>query len=355
MGHRTRPKETWTPGPSWIRSLRRGLLAFFDRHRRDLPWRRTRDPYRVWVSEIMLQQTRVDTVTPFYERWLERFPTVEALARAEPDDVLHVWQGLGYYTRARNLQRAAQSVYAERNGRLPRSAEELRKLPGIGAYSAGAIASIAFGQREPAIDGNATRVYARLFDLEAATPVTLLARVRPLVPRDRPGEFNQAVMELGSTICKPKKPRCTECPVARLCRAYARGHPEAPGRRKRPARVPAFDVATAVVLDVNGRVLMTRRPERGLLARLWEFPGAQPHAGESLSDAARRAARPHCDTLRLQGGSALGAVPHVFSHRRETYHVFRFQVAASRDWIDPAELDRLAVPAAQRRIARLFL
>jgi A/G-specific adenine glycosylase len=358
MSHRKR-KKLWIPGPTWIRSLRRALLEFFDHSRRDLPWRRSRDPYRVWVSEVMLQQTRAETVTPYYERWLERFPTVQALARAEADDVLRLWQGLGYYTRARNLQRAARFVSEKYAGLLPHTASALRELPGIGEYTAGAIASIAFGQRVPAIDGNAHRVFSRLLDVSALSIAQIHTAVRSIVPRKRPGDFNQAVMELGSSICRPKNPRCAVCPVARLCRAYARGTHLSPRSRKRASAGPLFELGTAVVLDARQRMLICRRPEHGLLAGMWEFPGVTIRAGETARAAACRAARLHHLTVPARAGAPLGSIPHVFSHRRETYHAFRFDLDASGpaavrgEWAAWGELSGFAMPAAQRRIALL--
>jgi A/G-specific adenine glycosylase len=188
------------PSREWIRSLRRALLAFYDARRRDLPWRRDPDPYRVWVSEVMLQQTRVDAVVPYYERWLRRFPTVAALASAEPDDVLRAWEGLGYYARARNLHRAARVVREHHHGAVPSEPSALRALPGVGDYTAGAIASIAFGRAEPAVDGNVRRVLARLLDVAAPAPARLRKVAAALVPSERPGDFNQALMELGATV-----------------------------------------------------------------------------------------------------------------------------------------------------------
>src|SRR5690606_12408822 len=195
-----------------LSAIRRALLRHYDQHRRELPWRGTADPYRVWVSEIMLQQTRADVVAPYYERWLERFPTLDALADAELDDVLHAWQGLGYYARARNLHRAARMVRERHGGELPRDAAALRALPGVGAYTAGAIASIAFGEPCPAVDGNVRRVLARLFDLADAAPGTIHELAARLVPRRRAGDFNQALMDLGATVCSPRRQACGECP-----------------------------------------------------------------------------------------------------------------------------------------------
>ena len=209
-------------------ALRHRLLVWYDEHRRDLPWRddpgpSRPDPYRVWVSEAMLQQTRVRTVIPYFERWMERFPTLDALARADREDVLRAWAGLGYYARARSLHRAARIVRDQYGGTLPDTAPALRELPGIGDYTAGAIASIAFGRREPAVDANARRVLARLLDLPSPTDGEIRGRAAALVPARRPGAFNQALMDLGATLCAPRAPACPACPLGRLCRSHARG------------------------------------------------------------------------------------------------------------------------------------
>ncbi len=210
------------PSRKWTLALRRALLAFYDARRRDLPWRRDPDPYRVWVSEVMLQQTRVDAVVPYYERWLRRFPTLHALATAEPDEVLRAWEGLGYYARARNLHRAARVVRERHAGDVPSEPAALRELPGVGDYTAGAIASIAFGRREPAVDGNVRRVLARLLDVADPPPARLRAVAAALVPAERPGDFNQALMELGALVCTARVPRCADCPVRGVCRTGTR-------------------------------------------------------------------------------------------------------------------------------------
>jgi A/G-specific adenine glycosylase len=349
---------------SAVRSIRRAVLAFYDARRRPLPWRASPDPYRVWISEIMLQQTRVETVVPYYERWLARFPDLDALADAEPDAVLAAWAGLGYYSRARNLHRAARLVRERHGGRLPETAAALQALPGMGEYTAGAIASIAFGRAEPAIDGNVRRVLARVLDIEAPAPAALRATAAALVPARRPGDFNQALMELGATVCTPRRPACHRCPLARWCAARANGTQHERPAPRRAAPVPTFAVGTALVRTREGRVLVARRPEHGLLAGLWEFPGAELRPGETARAAARRVARRLTRRARLGRAIPLASVEHAFSHRRETYHVHRFDIDAPAGdappatpvrWLEPAALRTLAMPAAQRRIAAAFL
>lgn len=346
--------------PDRVRQLRLRLLAFFDARHRDLPWRRDRhDPYRVWVAEVMLQQTRADAVIPYYRAWLERFPNLAALADAELDDVLRLWQGLGYYARARNLHRAARIVRERYGGELPRDVEALRALPGVGHYTAGAVASIAFGLPAPAVDGNARRVLARLLDLPYPSPAELRALAAALVDPQRPGEFNQALMELGATLCSPRAPACERCPVEPLCAARAAGTVlERPAPRPR-APLPVVEIGVAVLVNLHQRVLVVRRPESGLLAGLWEFPGEALRDGEGANQAARRAAARLPLRLRSRGRE-LEPVRHQFSHFKAVYRPVLFRVrrtgpfkkARTRArWVRWSELEGLPLPAAQRRIA----
>jgi A/G-specific adenine glycosylase len=341
--------------------LARRLLAHYDVYKRNLPWRATADPYRIWISEVMLQQTRVETVVPYYTRWIERFPTVHKLADAPLDDVLKHWEGLGYYSRARNLHRAALVVRERHAGSLPRASAELRELPGFGEYTAGAVASIAFGESVPAVDGNVKRVLSRVFDLPDPSVRELRKIAQSLTPQQRAGDFNQALMELGATICTPRSPACEACPVRTLCKAYAHGTQlERPLRKKRKT-IPEDDIATAVIIAPSGRMLLQRRPERGLLAGLFEFPGMAATRGANMSEAARSL------VMQLTGlkpkPRAIGSVTHTFTHRRTTYHAFMFQ--ASREpratcannaetlWADTQTVATLAMPVAQRKILAL--
>ncbi len=266
-------------------SIAEHVVQWFRDHRRDLPWRRTRDPYAIWVSEVMLQQTRIAVVWDYYERWMQRFPTAETLAAAPLDDVLAAWSGLGYYGRARNLHRGAAEVVARFGGRVPGTADQLRSLPGVGRYTAGAIASIGFGAREPLVNGNVARVLARLFAVEEDVKSPAGARrlwqiAGDLVPADRPGDFNQGLMELGQEICTPVAPRCDECPLAASCAARASGRAaELPvvGKRTADRDKPLLE-AHAVWLERGGRVLLARRRPQGLFGGLWELPQAADRA-----------------------------------------------------------------------------
>jgi A/G-specific adenine glycosylase len=303
------------------------LLDWYQAHKRDLPWRRlNHDPYAVWVSEIMLQQTTVAAVVPFYERWMARFPTLRSLAEAPLDDVLKHWAGLGYYARARNLHRGAQTVLALHGGQVPSDASALLALPGVGRYTAGAIASIAFGRDAPILDANVVRVLSRVYAIagdpkvSAAVQGQLWALAETLIPPGRAADFNQAMMELGALVCMPAAPKCAACPVSPLCAAYALGEPTAfPQFTQAKKWLDTEDVSVAV-RDSQGRVLLAQRsPALPLWGGLWELPRATRQAGETVADCAARAA---CEAAGV-GVTSLrpfGHVKHVVANRRVTLH-----------------------------------
>jgi len=314
------------------------LLAWFRKTGRDLPWRRTRDPYAIWVSEIMLQQTQIATVIPYYERWMKRFPTARALARAELDEVLKLWEGLGYYARARHLHLAARTVK-----KLPTTAEGWREVPGVGAYTAAAVASIAFGERAAVFDGNVRRVLSRL----EARDVT----EAPPVPRVNPGDYNQALMELGQRICTPRRPSCGDCPLGDQCLARGRGEVEKwPSKKPRKA-VPHKEVAVGVIWR-GDRLYVQRREEKGLLGGLWEFPGGKREAGETFEGCLTREIREETG-FRVDVGPFLAKVKHAYSHftvELHTYHCFHREGEAGGRWVTLEEIEALAMPAANKKI-----
>jgi A/G-specific adenine glycosylase len=338
-------------------TLARLLLAHFDQYSSDMPWRHTADPYAIWVSEVMLQQTRVETVIPYYNRWLARFPTVDALAEADEEVVLREWEGLGYYSRARNLHAAAKVVREHHDSRIPDTAAGLRDLPGVGAYTAGAVSSIAYGRVEPAIDGNARRVLSRILDLEQPAFPALQRIAAPLVPADRPGDFNQALMELGSRVCTPRRPRCDACPLTSICLALRNGTVALRPGTTPSKKLPAFDVASAVII-ADDRVLLVKRPDTGLLAGFWEFP-SRIAPKDSASKTARIIARELGVSTRARP-RRLEPVRHVFSHRIETYHPVILQAESTTDpvcdvgarWVTRDAASSLPMPVAQRHIAR---
>lgn len=309
--------------------IRRALLSWFRRGHRDLPWRRTADPYAIWISEIMLQQTRVETVKEYFRRFQERFPTPRHLAAADLEEVLSLWSGLGYYARARNMHAAAREIVAKHGGAFPSDPEAVRQLPGIGAYTAGAILSLAFRQRAALVDGNVIRVFSRLFAIadpvESATArrrywelaEALVPEPEPDTPLNHPGDFNQALMELGATLCLPRNPTCLVCPVANLCRARQEGRPEDYPPKKREREVPVVDVVT-LVLAYRGTVLLARRPPMGLWGGLWEPPTGEVLTGETVQDALRRLGRERLGlelAPALARGRPLPPFEHTLSHR----------------------------------------
>ncbi len=326
-----------TAGPDWG-----ALLGWYRANRREMPWRGAADPYAVWVSETMLQQTRVETVRGYFDRFLARFPTVEALAAADLADVLKLWEGLGYYSRARHLHEAARLVAAR--GRLPATSAEWAELPGVGPYTAAAIASICSGEPAPVVDGNVVRVAMRLRAApgdgrDARTRAEIAAWLRPAIEASgAPGDFNQAAMELGETLCAPKAPRCLLCPLRPACRAAAEGDPSAYPARRAAAPLPERRFA-AFVARRGGGVLLVRRPEEGLLGGLWELPMA-PVARRPGPAGARRALA--AAGLRAEALREAGEVEHVFSHFRQRLYVWLAEDGA------PAEPGRPGAPAFVR-------
>lgn len=291
------------------------LLQWFDSHGRDLPWRQDvpRDPYKVWVSEIMLQQTKVEAVRPYYESWMERFPDIPALAAASQDEVLRQWQGLGYYSRARNLHEAVREVEAVYGGKVPDKKEDILTLKGVGEYTAGAIMSIAYGKQEVAVDGNVLRVFARLYNIDgnvlsSRVKKTITALAQAQIPSDRAGAFNEALMDFGAMICIPKSPRCSECPLESLCMAKKAGREKELPVRIVKKKVPTEKIAIVVVAD-KGRWLIHRRPPQGLLASMWEFPN-----GTSGPEGVQQTLA-HVGISVTIEDQPIGTLRHVFSHK----------------------------------------
>jgi A/G-specific adenine glycosylase len=308
-----------------IPQIRARLLEWYRRHRRDLPWRGETSPYRIWVSEVMLQQTQVTTVIPYYYRFLERFPRLADLAAASLEEVLKAWQGLGYYARARHLHKAAVELIEQHDGRFPDNYAELRKLPGFGDYTAGAVAAIAFGEPAPAIDGNVRRVLARLFAIEidvtqGSGAGQLKAIATDLVDPDTPGDWTQALMELGATICLPRAPRCLLCPVNELCEGRLRGIEEALPVKPAKKVLPHYDVAAAVIRQ-DDKILIAQRPLNGMLGGLWEFPGGKQETGETLPECLRREIREELG-VEIEVGRPLVTVKHSYTHFKITLHAF---------------------------------
>jgi len=346
--------------------LATALLRWYRLQRRPLPWRANRDPYRVWVAEVLLQQTRVAQAAPYFERFVDAFPTVDALARAPLGRVLKVWEGAGYYARAHRLLEASRRIVREHGGRLPTTVPQLEELPGVGPYIARAVAAIAFDRPEVALEANGLRVAARWTREEGdvrdrGVRARLESALLSILPSNYPGDFNEAVMELGETVCLPARPHCAECPVSFACRAYR--ELEDPG--KLPVRVVRdrrpHMTGAVVVLSDRGRWLVQRRPPSGLLPGLWEFPGGKLEPGERAESAARRELREETG-LTARDLVRIGTVRHGYSHFTVELHVFSGRPGKSsggrrspdRRWVTRSEFARLAAPKATEKIVALL-
>ena len=305
------------------------LLEWYRENARDLPWRRTSDPYQIWVSEIMLQQTRVETVIPYYLRWMDRFPTLEDLAQAEQDEILSCWEGLGYYRRANNLHQAVKEVVSNYGGNLPTKPEILQSLPGIGRYTAGAISSIAFNQPAPILDANVRRVFTRYFNISTPLGTTdsekeLWKIAEELIHPEDPGALNQALMELGALVCQPRNPLCQGCPLKADCAARQLGIQELRPVRKAKSALPHYQVTAAVCL-INDRVLLTKRPLKGLLGGMWEYPGGKQEEGESLEETLQREILEEL-SAEIDLSELLGVYVQAYTHYKVTLHAFKCQL-----------------------------
>ena len=355
-----------------VKTIATALLTWLSGAQRDLPWRKDRLPYAVWVSEVMLQQTQATTVIPYFQRWMARFPDVRALASAPLDDVLRQWEGLGYYSRGRNLHRTAQIIMAQHGGQVPSERRSLLALPGIGPYTAGAILSLAYGQAEPVLDGNVARVLCRLYDF-AEAPSTPQAQTQlwkwadllvKAAPTGLAGPLNEALMELGALVCTPRNPTCSACPLNGFCKAHAVGTEKARPIRRKSKALPHHHVASAVVFsDQEDRVLLIQRPPQGLLGGLWGFPGGILAEGESADSGVVR-------TVAAQTGVEVSTkhlfveLEHAYTHFRITLHVYSAELVsgtpvaltcAEVKWVDVPRLGDHPMPVTDRRVARKLM
>ncbi len=341
------------------------LLAWYMKNRRDLPWRKTRDPYKIWVSEIMLQQTQVQTVLGYYDRWMRKFPTVKALARASQEQVLKAWQGLGYYRRAKNLHNAAKEIAAKHNGVFPKTLEEIRALPGIGPYTAGAIVSIAFNKPVCALDVNVLRVGCRVLGLQedpakAWVREAVANEAQRWIPKQKARWFNQALMELGALICVPSAPRCSLCPIREFCLAYQKGlQKKIPPRQISEKRIK-ISVVAGILRDPKGRVLIQKRPQDGLMGNLWEFPGGKVEPRESLEQALSREWQEELGVL-VKPLRCVMNIAHAYTKFDVDLHVLECSLASGCPkalwaqeirWVPVARLDDYAYPSANVKIVR---
>ncbi len=349
---------------SKIETIHSLLLNWYYTNGRNLPWRGESSAYRVWVSEVMLQQTQVSTVIPYYERFFEKFSTVEILAEASLNEVLKAWEGLGYYARARNLHKAAAEIVDKWNGQLPSTYADLRTLPGFGDYTAGAVASVIFGQAVPAVDGNVKRVLARLFAIrEDITKGSGAKQVKEyaaaLVSPDKPGDWSQAMMELGALVCVPKSPNCAECPVEQLCAGKAAGiECNLPVKPVKKA-LPHYDVAAAVIYNKE-QLLIAQRPLDGMLGGLWEFPGGKQEPGETLPECLQREIDEELG-VKVEVGDLITTVKHSYTHFKITLHAFTCKITkgvpqpigvADWCWIMLDDIDDYPFPRTDLKIIK---
>ncbi|MGX6444683.1 A/G-specific adenine glycosylase [Neobacillus sp. K501] len=342
------------------------LISWFKSEQRDLPWRKDQDPYKVWVSEIMLQQTRVDTVIPYFNRFIEWFPTIEDLANANDDKVLKAWEGLGYYSRVRNLHSAVKEVKEKYNGQVPNTPKEISELKGVGPYTAGAILSIAYGVPEPAVDGNVMRVLSRILSIweDIAKPSTRKVfeeAVRRLISHDEPSEFNQALMELGALICTPTSPSCLLCPVREHCQAFHEGvQTELPIKTKKNSQ-RKVELAAAILKNRNGEILIHKRPESGLLANLWEFPNVEiQHPFMTEREQIATLFHESFDDMNITLDKGIGQIEHIFSHLVWNIRVFTgtissdFKQDSTWKFVSVTEMEEYAFPVSSQKMLKLY-
>ena len=349
------------------KTLQKHLMSWYEEEKREMPWRKNLDPYRILVSEFMLQQTQVKTVIPYFERWMKSFPTLKKLAQAKETTVLKHWEGLGYYSRARNLRKAAQIMLQDHSGKVPQSIDEILKLPGVGRYTAGAVLSIAFGKKVPVLDGNVKRVLARLFTLQenGATRKSeniLWDTMHSLLPETEPGNFNQAFMELGATVCLPQNPLCLLCPLKRGCLARKSGEQSLYPPRKQPTPTIKIDVSAGVIFK-RDKIFIQKRLLGGLMGGLWEFPGGKFEAAETPEQCLHREIREELG-VALHVNEKLMTLKHSYTQFRVTLHVFLCKIRSGRlsptqceewKWVTAEELDQYPFPAANIKIVKKLM
>ncbi len=350
------------PALKTIKSIQASLAKWYRKEKRDLPWRATQDPYYILVSEFMLQQTQVKTVIPYYQRWIKSYPTAQVLAEAREDSVLKHWEGLGYYSRARNLHRSAKMIVEEFHNQVPDTLDKILKLPGVGRYTAGAVLSIAYDQSIPVLDGNVKRVISRLFCLpengaNQASENRLWQVAESLIPAEGAGDFNQALMEIGATVCLPQKPLCLLCPLNTVCQAKRKGVQE----QFPPAKIKSATkkiAVSAAVIQRNGKIYIQQRPQKGLMGGLWEFPGGKLEKDESPEDCLEREIKEELG-VQIAIKKKILTIKHSYTQFRVTLHVFTCDLKPGRiratsceewKWVTLKNIQQYPFPAANVKI-----
>ena len=344
------------------------VLDWYAEHKRPMPWRETRDPYKIWISEIMLQQTRVDQAWPYFERFMTEFPTVFDLAGADQQRVMKAWEGLGYYSRARNLHAAAKMIVADYDGKLPEEYGEIIKLKGIGPYTAAAITSIAFGKANAVVDGNVIRVITRYFGIEddirsTRTTNVVQQHVDELISHEQPAEFNQGLMEIGSTVCSPSKPDCEHCPILMGCQAASSAKTESIPYKSPAKKKPHKHIGVGIIEREDGKVLIALRPENVMLGGMWEFPGGKQEAGETIQQTVERELQEELG-VEVVAYQEFMKLKHVYSHFSITMHAFLCQIIsgearpkASQEirWVEVSELEQYPFPKANKQLTEKLM
>ena len=345
-----------------INELQHALISWFEKNHRQMPWRETINPYYTWISEVMLQQTRVDTVIPYFLRFIDKFPTVKQLAKADEEEVLRLWAGLGYYSRAKNIHRGAKLICEVYDGKIPENQKELLKIPGIGSYTAGAILSIAYGKPAAAVDGNVMRVFSRLFlvyaDIsEGSTKKEMEKLGEAVVSANNPSAFNQGLMELGALICTPNSPKCSSCPLSFICRARRAGVQESLPVKKKKEAVKSVNMELGL-LQKGDKVLLTKRPPEGLLANLWALPAVE---GTADGNAGRSIVMELQESYGIETSDPEPVVEksHVFTHMKWNMQLFRLKLLSMSDidypeiqWVSLKEIDQYAIPTAFLKVIK---
>jgi len=340
------------------------LLAWYKLNKRDLPWRQTKDPYRIWLSEVMLQQTQVETVIPYYERWVKKYPNISDVMESKESDLLKLWEGLGYYNRCRNFHKAIRTIASDFDGNIPDKKDDLLKLPGVGNYIASAVLSISFGQNHPALNGNIIRVMSRLLRKKIDSSYNrkiIHNHILKWMNYYHPGDINEALMDLGSTICRSNQTNCNQCPLVNNCGAYTAGNPETYPKHLTKKKTPEYNVVTGVVWK-NDKFLIMLRDNKKHLGGLWEFPGGKIKNGENQIEALGREIKEECG-LDVNIENKIGSFKHVYSHfsiNMTSFHCkikngSRLKTQQSHNWIDPSQINDFVFPKANHKIFSLML